>query len=137
MRRPSDLYPVGANCFQCHLVPNEKLVNIGKTTTGTVGFELVERSQGAMRHNFLQSQLGGSKENLEQPPERKRIMYFVGRALDLEFSLRGFAIATEQGVYAKSMQRRVRNAVAEIRDLRAAQSQLQGMLRREKLRRVR
>jgi hypothetical protein len=29
MRRPSELYEVAANCYQCHLVPHEKLVNVG------------------------------------------------------------------------------------------------------------
>ena len=30
---------------------------------------------------------------------RKRVMYVVGRALDLEYSLRGMAVAKEDGVY--------------------------------------
>ena len=41
MIRPEDIYAVAANCYQCHLVPNEKLVNIGGHTAGSKGFELV------------------------------------------------------------------------------------------------
>ena len=60
MRRPSDLYPVVANCFSCHTVPIERLVNEGGHTTGSGGFELVEWTQGQIRHNFLESLPPGS-----------------------------------------------------------------------------
>ncbi len=116
MRRPSDLYPVVANCFGCHTVPNERLVNVGGHGTGSTTFEFVEWSQGEMRHNFLDSfRAGGEPVNAERPLERKRPMYVVGRALDLEYSLRGMAEATADGVYAKAMSRRVRSALAEAR----------------------
>ncbi|MFQ5349271.1 MAG: cytochrome c family protein, partial [Thermoanaerobaculia bacterium] len=94
MRRPSDLYPVVANCYSCHTVPNEELVNVAGHTTGSSDFEFVEWSQGEIRHNFLQSTLAGSSPaNAERPMGRKRVMYVVGRALDLEYSLRGVAEA--------------------------------------------
>jgi hypothetical protein len=116
MRRPSDLYPVVANCFSCHTVPNEELVNVAGHTTGSSDFEFVEWSQGQIRHNFLASTLaGGAPTNAQRPMSRRRLMYVVGRALDLEYSLRGVAEASEDGVYAKAMIRRVRSAVAEMR----------------------
>lgn len=116
MRRPSELYPVAANCFSCHSVPLERLVNEGGHTTGSGGFELVEWSQGEIRHNFLESLLaGGDPINRERVMSRKRIMYVVGRALDLEYSVRGMAKATTDGIYSKAMSRRVRSAVAELR----------------------
>ncbi len=116
MRRPSDLYDVAASCFGCHTVPDERLVNVGKHSIGSSAFELVARSQGEIRHNFLESfKNGDGTVNAERPPERKRLMYVVGRALQLEHAVRGVAGATEKGVYLKAMQRRVRDALTEVR----------------------
>ena len=116
MRRPSDLYPVAANCFSCHTVPLERLVNQGGHTTGSGGFELVEWTQGEIRHNFLKSSLDGADPvNVERSMSRKRVIYVVGRALDLEYSVRGLAKARTDGIYAKAMSRRVRSAVSELR----------------------
>jgi hypothetical protein len=115
MRRPSDLYPVASRCFACHTVPIEELVNVGGHSTGSATFELVEWSQGEIRHNFLESFLaGGGQRNAERPMSDKRVMYVAGRALDLEYSLRGAAQATANGVYAKAMSRRVRAALGEV-----------------------
>src|SRR4051812_7961763 len=59
MLRPStDLYGVAANCFECHTVPMETLVNKGGHKAGTSGFELVKRVN-AIRHNFLASRKTG------------------------------------------------------------------------------
>lgn len=116
MRRPSDLYPVVANCFGCHTVPNEDLINIGGHTSGSSAFEFVEWSQGVLRHNFLDSlRKGTSAQNRQRGPQRLRVMYVVGRALDLEYSVRGMAEAKNEGVYAKAMSRRIRSAVSELR----------------------
>jgi len=117
MRRPSDIYDVAANCFSCHTVPEEELVNIGGHTTGTTSFELLERSQESIRHNFLDSLRGGGIVNRRASPGRRRLLYVAGRALDLEFSLRGMAEATEDGIYSRAMNRRVRSATAEVRSL--------------------
>ncbi|MCZ6506642.1 MAG: multiheme c-type cytochrome, partial [Acidobacteria bacterium] len=114
MRLPSELYPVAANCFSCHTVPNEELVNVGGHTTGSATFELVKWSQGEIRHNFLR---GSGDRNVESSIERKRLMYVTGRAMDVEFSLRGMAVAREEGVYAKAMARRVRVACSELAEI--------------------
>ncbi|MDX1503118.1 MAG: multiheme c-type cytochrome [Thermoanaerobaculia bacterium] len=125
MRRPSDLYPVVANCFSCHTVPYEELVNVGGHTTGTADFEFVKLSQGEIRHNFLDSTRRDlPPANAERPPERKRVMYVMGRALDLEYSLRAAAEATAQGLYAKAHSRRVRAAVAELKAIERATSSI-------------
>jgi hypothetical protein len=116
MRRPSDLYGVATSCYGCHTVPQERLVNVGRHSIGSAGFELVEWSQGIIRHNFLRSFLeGDGTENAEISPQRRRLLYVVGRAVDFEYSLRGVAAATEEGVYLKAMQRRLRNASRELR----------------------
>ena len=117
MRRPSDIYDVAANCFSCHTVPEEELVNVGGHTTGTSSFELLERSQESIRHNFLDSLRGGAVVNRRASPGRRRLLFVAGRALDLEFSLRGMAEATADGIYSRAMNRRVRSATAEVRSL--------------------
>lgn len=120
MRRPSDLYELASTCYDCHLVPNERLVNVGQHSTGSGNFELMAWTQGAIRHNFLDSFLtGDGTQNAERPIERKRILYVAGRALELEHALRGVAQASGEGVFLKAMVRRVRNAVAELREIAA------------------
>ncbi len=119
MLRPSRLYEVVANCYECHTVPNEDLVNRGLHSTGSNEFELVEWSQGIIRHNFLESYLtADGTENAERPPEWKRRAYVVGRALALEYSLRGVAVATDTGgLYLGAMIDRCGDAVDELLDI--------------------
>lgn len=118
MRRPSDLYGVAASCLGCHTVPEERLVNVGGHTTGSVDFELVAWSQGEICHNFLRSFLAGAgTENRPRGRERKRPMYVLGRLVDLEYSLRAAAEATENGTYARAIGRRVRTATVELRKI--------------------
>ena len=100
MIRPMRLYKVAANCYGCHTVPNEKLVNVGGHPAGSK-FDLVAWSQGEVRHNVWYS-----KPNDEASAARKRMMYIVGKALDLEFALRGVAKATQKAAYAVSMAKR-------------------------------
>jgi len=104
MIRPSRLYKVAANCYGCHTVPNEKLVNVGGHAAGSK-FDLVAWSQGEVRHNVWYS-----KPNDEASAARKRMMYIVGKALDLEFGLRGLAKATQKATYAVSMAKRANAA---------------------------
>lgn len=120
MRRPSDLYATVSSCFGCHTVPDEDLVNVGGHSTGSAGFELVEWSQGVIRHNFLESFLNGDgTQNAERSLPEQRPLYVVGRALDLEHSLRGAAEAKEDGVYSKAMARRVKVTLLEVRKILA------------------
>ena len=113
MLRPSDnLYGVAANCFECHTVPSEELVDVGKHASGS-DFELVEWSEN-IRHNFLQAQWSNDESNRVPSAERKRVMYVVGRMLDYEYSMRGLAEASSSGRYAKAMERRITSAVREL-----------------------
>lgn len=104
MIRPLHLYDVAANCYSCHTVPNENLVNAGGHPAGSK-FSLVAWSQGEVRHNVFYS-----KENDEASAERKRMMYIVGEALDLEYALRGVAKATVKDNYAVEMAKRAKRA---------------------------
>lgn len=116
MIRPERLYALAENCFQCHTVPLEELVNVGGHPAGS-NFELVSWSQGEVRHNVWFS---GGQGNPEASAERKRMMYVVGRALDLEYALRGVAISTENATYAKTMAKRAalaKNHLAKVIEL--------------------
>src|SRR5206468_4857753 len=73
MIRPTNFYRVAANCFQCHTVPEEKLVNVGGHKAGSE-IELVTWTQGEVRHNLQRS---NGKKNEEAPPERRRMLYIV------------------------------------------------------------
>jgi len=114
--RPNNYYFVAANCFSCHTVPEEKLVNVGGHTAGSA-FELVAWSQGEVRHNLQQS---AGKLNAEAPLPVKRMLYIVGQALDLEYGLRGMAKATQPGTYAESMAKRVEAARSKVKEIQDA-----------------
>jgi len=109
--RPSGIFDVAWNCFGCHTVPDEKLVNVGGHPAGSK-FELVAWSHGEMRHNVWYS-----KENAESPIQRRRMMTVVGRGLDLAFALRGMAKATQEAPYAVNMTKRVNAAKAELKKI--------------------
>ena len=116
MIRPGDLYHLAANCYRCHIVPNEELVNAGEHQSGSDDFELLSWSLGEIRHKFLRSE---GKKNEEVSPERKRMLYVVGKALDLEYGLRALAKATAEGRYASSSTKRVRRVVDTIQAIDA------------------
>lgn len=98
---PDDVYALASNCFQCHTIPNEKLVNTSGHAAGSP-IELVSWSQGEVRHHFL----SGAK-NLPNTQDRLRMLYVVGQIVDLEYSMRGVAKSTEKAIYAVNMAKRV------------------------------
>ena len=115
MRMPSsDLYALVSTCYGCHTVPNEKLVNVGRHSLGTADFDLISRAM-EIRHNFLDSYLNGDGTvNAERPVEHQRRLAVLGRMLAVEYGLRGLAEATEDGVYAKAVERRLRRATTDL-----------------------
>lgn len=116
MIRPRDMYQLAENCYQCHLVPNEKLVNVGGHKAGS-RFELVAYSQGDNRHNFTRSATG--HENIESSIERRRMLYIVGQGLELEHSLRGVSKATAKAKFAITMAKRVKIASKKLKIINA------------------
>jgi hypothetical protein len=102
MIRPHNMYALAKNCYSCHVVPQEKLVNTGGHPAGSA-FNLVAWSQGEIRHNLWHS---GGKENRPADAGRKRIMFVVGTAVELETALRAVGKATERKAYAVAMARR-------------------------------
>jgi len=112
------LYDLAANCYQCHTVPYEKLVNIGGHKAGS-NFELVAWSQGEIRHNFQCPDLGQNKETSLQ---QKRVLFVLGQALDLEYGLRGVALAKdnprEHPQYVKAMYFRIKKAYQKLEEIK-------------------
>jgi Cytochrome c554 and c-prime len=106
MSNPHNVYLIAKQCYNCHTVPNEPLVNIGGHVAGSRDFELVAWSQGMVRHNFLRT---GGATNAQSTPAQLRVMYVVGVMTDLEYSLRATAAATENAAFGViSAQRAVR-----------------------------
>src|SRR5579871_2201125 len=116
MIRPNNYYALAKNCLTCHVVPNEDLVNKGGHAAGSA-FELVSWSQGEVRHNVWYNK-GAS--NPEAAQAIKRMLFVVGRIVELEASLIGTSKATTKDNYALKMATRAdtaRKAVATLANL--------------------
>ncbi len=116
MIRPGDMYAWAKNCFSCHVVPQEDLVNRGGHTAGSA-FELVSWSQGEIRHNLWHNK---GRRNEQASRETQRLMFVIGRAVELETALRAVGRATQRADYAVAMARRAdtaRRAVAQLAQL--------------------
>jgi hypothetical protein len=106
MIRPSSLYRLAKNCYSCHVVPQEDLVNKGGHPAGSA-FELVSWSQGEVRHNTWHSK---GKENVPASAAHKRMLYLVGLGVELETGIRAVSRATARKRYAFEMAKRVDRA---------------------------
>jgi len=102
--RGSNLYALYSACYECHTAPNEKLVNEAKHPAGS-HFELVSWSQGEIRHCYYDG-----KTNPEASPAKKRILFVLGKSLELEHGLRGVAKATSNSTYGQKMALRIKSA---------------------------
>lgn len=110
MIRPPSLYQLAKNCYGCHVVPREDLVNKGGHRAGSA-FELVSWSQGEVRHNTWFSK---GKENVLANAARKRMLYLVGLGVELETALRAVGTATVRKPYAFEMARRADRARSQL-----------------------
>src|SRR6185503_1361029 len=106
MIRPSALYQLAKNCLGCHVVPQEDLVNKGGHPAGSA-FELVSWSQGEVRHNTWSTK---GQTNAQATAARKRMLYLVGLAVELETGLRSVSQATVRRRFAFDMAKRVDRA---------------------------
>ena len=118
MRNPVNVYMVAQSCLRCHTVPDEKLVNVGGHSAGSLDFELVSWSQGSVKHRFLDSANG---DNKEAAPERLRLLFVAGLIADMEHSMRATALATEKATFGITSAQRTARAAKR---LEAAQSKL-------------
>ena len=106
MIRPRALYQLAKNCYGCHVVPQENLVNKGGHRAGS-DFELVSWSQGEVLHNTWYSK---GKDNVPASAPRKRMLYLVGLGVELETALRAVGKATVRKPYAFEMAERADRA---------------------------
>jgi hypothetical protein len=106
MIRRNALYQLAKNCYGCHVVPREDLVNKGGHRAGSA-FELVSWSQGEVRHNTWYSH---GKENVAAGAARQRLLYIVGLGVELETALRAVGKATVRKPYAFEMAKRADQA---------------------------
>ncbi len=111
MRNPVNVYMVAQSCYRCHTVPDEKLVNVGGHSAGSLDFELVSWSQGSVRHRFLET---AGESNGEASPDRIRLLFVAGMIADLELSMRSTAIATEKATYGITSAQRASRAAKRL-----------------------
>jgi hypothetical protein len=106
MIRPRSFYQLAKNCYGCHVVPQEDLVNKGGHRAGSA-FELVSWSQGEVLHNTWYS-----KGRINQPASaaRMRMLYLVGLGVEFETAIRGIARAKVRWLYAFEMAKRADRA---------------------------
>jgi hypothetical protein len=116
MNNPHNLYLIAKQCFNCHTVPNERLVNVGGHIAGSQDFELVAWSQGVVRHNFLRT--GGTSNGAASPAEL-RVMFVVGIMADLEYSLRAAAVATERSTFGAASAERAARTKRRLHEVQA------------------
>lgn len=102
MIRRNAYYQLAKNCYGCHVVPQEELVNKGGHNAGSA-FDLVAWSQGEVRHNTWYSM---GRENVVASAARKRMLYLMGLGVELETALRAIAKATARKSFAFAMAKR-------------------------------
>ena len=110
--RPGDVYTFAMNCLACHVVPQEKLVNVGGHPAGSE-FNLVSWSQGIVRHNTFYS-----ADNNMASPERKRMMAVMGVAAELQIGLTAaLTVNDAKGDYASALFSRIQKAQSALADM--------------------
>jgi hypothetical protein len=116
MNNPHNIYLIARQCYDCHTVPNERLVNVGGHLAGSQDFELVAWSQGMVRHNFLRT--GGTTNGVPSAAEL-RVMYVVGVMTDLEYSLRATAAASEKAAFGVASAKRAARMKKRLHEIQA------------------
>ncbi len=112
MIRPGNVYAFAKNCFGCHIVAQEELVDTGGHAAGSE-FNLVTWSQGEIRHNTFTT-----PENNEASPERKRLMAVLGLAAELEGGITALAaVENAEGDYGTAMLERMNRAKADLAEI--------------------
>ncbi len=117
MLGPRTLHALGKTCYDCHIVPDEKIVNAGGHPAASPGFSLLTWSQGEVRHSIPRE---GDKVNPEAPLPRRRLLFVLGAILEVEYCLRAVAAATERGEFALTLARRAEAARQLLEKIQAA-----------------
>lgn len=98
MVRSERTYSIAKNCYKCHSVTNEKLVDAGHKIGERL--ELVGGSIGEVRHNFHEDQaVNGAGPTLWSRTgnnmQRRRVKFIVGILVDLEVCLTALSSVTD------------------------------------------
>jgi len=102
MKRPANIYGWAKNCYNCHIVAKEKLVNIGGHKAGS-DFKLFKRTQGKILHT-------------DKATEKKaNLIKLIGYAVELELSLRAVSEATGGNKYSDKMIKRAQAALVNLK----------------------
>lgn len=113
MIRPHMIFKIAKNCYSCHIVPQEKLVNVGGHAAGSP-FEMVSWTQGEIRHNTWYAD---GKTNAPASKNIQRKMYVIGAAVELSESLRAVGNATQNAGYAVTMAQRAQAAAKRLQGI--------------------
>jgi len=123
MINSSMIYAIAKNCFGCHTVPNELIVNTGGHKAGS-DFDMVAWSQGEVRHNFSSS--AGAPDaptNRTASAEQKRRLYVTGLMVDLETTLSNITRLSEKsGTYHVAMVKRANDVRNKLDAVLSAQA---------------
>jgi hypothetical protein len=103
MITPDNLYALGAACYSCHIVGDEKLVNVGGHPPASEGFNFLTWSQGEVRHTILHTD---NRANPEASLPHRRQLFVLGVILETEFGFRAVAQATEKAGFGVTLARR-------------------------------
>ena len=102
MITPANIYALGSACYSCHLMNDEKTVNVGGHSPASAGFNLLTWSQGEVRHTMLHTD---NTANPEATPAHRRQLFVVGLILETEFGFRAVARATEKAKFGVTLAR--------------------------------
>jgi len=115
MIRSTDTYDLIENCYQCHTVPEPKLINTTKHKAGS-SFEILRYLTGDVLHHYA----GVNEKGAENKPlsiEKKRELYVAGKLLFLENSLKALSKGEVDSKYYDKMLLRTRRGVEDVIEL--------------------
>lgn len=110
MFHPGDIYGIADNCYSCHIISDEKLVDVGRHPVADGTFKLASHTQGKMRHNFV----SGKGRNIAASAQRKRLFYVVGQSLELQYLLRALAQTKTKRNFFLLTQKQLKSSVQEM-----------------------
>lgn len=116
MVRPDHLFDVASNCMSCHGLANPKLsakdaaAMLDNGHPLNAGFELVEYSQGTVRHRFYPPDV---TKNKEMTPAEKSQMYVVGQAAALVSATQAMS-KSDNPKYKAAQEQRIATAKAAL-----------------------
>lgn len=101
---PANLYGLANNCFQCHLIANPDLIN-NTSHPSSSDFDLVDRSQGDIRHSD------------EADTSKRSKLAIAGLTAQMVQSLKALAQAKPEGRFSDEMTETAKSASDNLIDL--------------------